>query len=106
MSGYSTVNYADVEPISDVMHFLRDPLDAEDLGLTVVDVDDVWEGKAHDHAEKGHEEIYLLVDGSATMTVDDEEISLDAGDAIRVDPGSTRQLTITDGGTVVVAGAP
>lgn len=106
MSGYSTVNYEDVAPISDAMHFLRDPLDADNLGLTVIDVDGEWEGKPHDHADGGHEEVYLLFDGAATLTVDGEALDLDPGEAVRVDPASTRQLRIRDGGTVVVAGAP
>lgn len=106
MSGYSTVHYGDVEPISEAMHFLRDPLDCENLGLTVIDVDGEWEGKAHEHTEEDHEEVYLLMEGEATLTVEGEELSLDLGDAVRVDPESTRQLSVSDDGTVIVAGAP
>lgn len=104
---YDTVNYDDVEPIADGMHFLRDPLDCEELGLTVVECEPGWTGKPHDHDEDGEEEIYLLVDGRATLTVEDEAVAMTEGDAVRVDPSDTRQIENGDAeSTFVIAGAP
>lgn len=103
---YDRVNYGQVEPKAPSMHFLRDPLDCDKLGITVIDPDDGWSGMEHDHADRDHEEVYLLVDGSATLTVEGEEVGLDPGDAVRVEPEATRLLDITGDSQMVIAGAP
>jgi len=102
---YDRANYAEVEPLAPGMHFLREELACQKLGLTVLDADEGWEGLEHDHAEDGEEELYLLVDGSCHLTVDGEQLSLDAGDVVRVDPEATRQLSFDDESTMVIAGA-
>jgi quercetin dioxygenase-like cupin family protein len=105
--GYDTTAYDDVEPRAPGMYFLRDALDCENLGVTVVEADAGWEGMEHDHGDAGHEEVYVLLHGGATLTVDGEDIELTPGDAARVDPGSTRDLAFTaDGSKMVIAGAP
>jgi mannose-6-phosphate isomerase-like protein (cupin superfamily) len=109
MADFSVTNYADVEPVGGGLHFLRDALDCEHLGVSVIDADAGWEGKPHDHAESDHEEVYVLVEGSATVRLGDasEEVSLAVGDAVRVDPGTRRQFVAGDDGAVlVVVGAP
>jgi len=103
---HDRVNYRDVEPKAPSMHFLREALDCENLGLTVLDTDGEWTGMEHDHAGDDHEEVYLLLEGSATMTVDGEAVELDEGDAIRVDPDATRRIQIDEESLVVAAGAP
>lgn len=103
---YNKVNYETTEANSG-MHFLRDPLDCEDHGVTVVDAEPGWEGPEHEHSENDHEEVYLLVDGEATITIDGEDVPVEAGDAVRIPPGATRQ--ITNGEThsqFVLTGAP
>ena len=109
MSDHTLVNHADVEPVGGGLHFLRDALDCEGLGVSVIDVDAGWEGKPHDHSGSDHEEVYVLVEGSATVTVGDgeETLSLESGDAVRVAPDERRQVTAGDDGAfLVVAGAP
>lgn len=104
---HSKIRYDEVDQVADAMHFLREPLDCEQLGLTVVDCPPGWEGKPHDHADEGEEEVYLLVEGEATITVDGEDVSLAAGDALRVAPGARRQIHNGDTeSTFVVVGAP
>ncbi|OYR42279.1 MULTISPECIES: cupin domain-containing protein [unclassified Halorubrum] len=105
--GYDTTAYDDVEPRAPGMYFLRDALDCESLGVTVVEADDGWEGMEHDHADAGHEEVYVLLHGAATLTVDGEAVELGPGDAVRVDADSTRDLAFSaDGSRMVIAGAP
>jgi uncharacterized cupin superfamily protein len=104
---YTKVNYRDVEPRAEAMHFLRDALGCENLGLTVVDCDPGWTGMEHDHADGGHEEVYYLVDGGATMHVDGDEVAMDPGDALRVSPDASRQIENGPrASTFVVVGAP
>lgn len=101
------VNYHDVDQVGDAMHFLREPLGCDHLGLTVVECTPGWEGKEHDHSEQGEEEVYLLLEGNATVVADGERIPLEAGDALRLSPDTTRQIKNGDTeSTFVLAGAP
>jgi quercetin dioxygenase-like cupin family protein len=105
--GYDRTAYADVEPRAPGMYFLRDALDCTELGVTVVEADADWDGMEHDHADDGQEEVYALLEGEATITVDGDAVALSAGDAVRVDPDSTRTLSFdADGSRMVIAGAP
>ncbi|AGN01131.1 cupin [Salinarchaeum sp. Harcht-Bsk1] len=103
---YDSVNYEDVEPAAPGMHFLRDALDAEQVGVTVLDADEGWSGLEHDHAEDGQEEVYVLVEGSATVTVEGEAVSMEAGDVLRIDPEATRSIDVEEESQFVLVGAP
>jgi quercetin dioxygenase-like cupin family protein len=89
---YTKVNYKDVEPKADGMYFLRDALECEQMGVTVVDCDPGWTGKEHDHADEGQEEVYVLLDGEATVTVEGEAVEMEPGDAIRISPDATHRI--------------
>jgi quercetin dioxygenase-like cupin family protein len=103
---YTKTEYDSVEPKAPGMHFLRDALDCEQLGVTVLDAGEGWEGMEHDHADEDHEEVYVLVEGSGEITVEGETVSLAAGDAVRVAPGATRSLSFDAESQMVIAGAP
>lgn len=104
---YDQTAYDDVEPLAPGMYFLRDALGSDQLGVTVVEGRDGWEGKRHDHADDGQEEVYLLIEGAATLSIEGESIELTAGDAVRVDPEAARELEFTaDDSLMVIAGAP
>ena len=45
-------NYRDVDDTNG-LHFLRDELECENVGVTVLECDPGWEGKEHDHGESG-----------------------------------------------------
>jgi uncharacterized cupin superfamily protein len=55
----------------------------------------------HDE-EGGHEELYVVVRGSARFLVDGDEHALPAGTVVLVAPGSTREAFATEPGTVVL----
>ncbi|MFH5800660.1 cupin domain-containing protein [Haladaptatus sp. CMAA 1911] len=104
---YEKVNYHDVESVADGLHFLRDPLGCEQFGISVLECEPGWTGKEHAHVDREHEEVYLLVDGSATVTVNDEDVQMEGGDAIRLPPEATRQIQNGDTESLfVLAGAP
>lgn len=94
--GHDRVDVDEVESVADGMHFLRDPLDSEAVGVTVVDAEAGWTGQPHDHADEDHEEVYLLLEGSATVEVEGRNVSLDPGQAVRIDPDTTRQIRVED----------
>ena len=89
---YSKADSRDVEPIAEGLRFLRDPLDCEKVGVSILDADPGWTGKEHDHAEDGQEEVYVLLEGSATVTVDGEDVALESGEALRIPADATRQI--------------
>lgn len=104
---HTKVDYEDVAPVGGGLHFLREPLDCDQLGVSVLDCEPNWSGKPHNHADDHQKEVYVLVEGAATITVDDEDVSLEAGEAIRVAADSDRQLHNGDAPSqFVIVGAP
>ncbi len=103
---YTIDSLDDVEPRAPGMQFLREPLDCEHLGVTVLDVDAGWTGKEHDHTHDSQEEVYVLVDGAGTITIDGVDLSIERGDVVRIDPASTRQLEFEEDSLMIIAGAP
>ncbi|THE63032.1 cupin domain-containing protein [Salinadaptatus halalkaliphilus] len=89
---YRKVNYEDVDQVSSAMHFLSDPLETEQVGVTVARCDPGWNSRPHDHADNDHEEVYVLIEGEATVVIDDEPIEMETGDAVWISPESTRQI--------------
>lgn len=103
---HTRIQYDSVEPKAPGMYFLRDALECEQLGLTVLEANEGWEGMEHDHAHDDQEEVYLLVDGGGRITIDGEVVDLESGDAVRVAPGATRELAFDTESLMVIAGAP
>ncbi|WP_122090711.1 cupin domain-containing protein [Halalkalicoccus subterraneus] len=104
---YTKTNYTDVDPIAESLYFLREPLDCENLGVSVLECEPGWTGKEHDHADEGEEEVYLLVDGEATVEIEGDSVEMAEGDAVRIPAEATRR--IENGETesrFVLVGAP
>jgi hypothetical protein len=63
-------------------------------------------GKAHDERESGQEEIYIPVAGSGHIVIDDDEVALEPGIFVLVEPESTRQVVAGPTGlSYVIVGA-
>lgn len=94
------------------MWFLRDVLGAQRLGVTLMELAPGGKGKRHDHADEDHEEIYLVLDGELTVELgeqgDPDTVTVGPEEALRVDPGTTRQLFNRgeSDARLVIAGAP
>ena len=59
----------------------------------------------HRHADQ--EEVYVLVQGTARVRIEDDLVELGVWDAVRVPPGATRGMEAGDGGAEILAfGAP
>jgi mannose-6-phosphate isomerase-like protein (cupin superfamily) len=86
---------------------VRRQLDARAFGFNYFTLPPNVAGREHDHAEQDQEEVYFVVRGSGTMTVDGEELELRPGRFVRVDPATTRVPTAgPDGLEFVTFGAP
>lgn len=109
---YDTAGKTDAESVMDDeyggMWFLKDQLDTEELGFTVLELEPGAQGKEHDHGDAGQEEVYYVVDGVVDVEVGGETVTLESEEAIRIDSGEPRQ--IHNRGNVptklVLAGAP
>jgi mannose-6-phosphate isomerase-like protein (cupin superfamily) len=70
-----------------------DELGVRSFGLQVLDFPAGFaDYPEHDHAEDGQEEVYVVLEGSADLTVDGEQIPVEAGSLIRVEPRATRKV--------------
>jgi tetratricopeptide (TPR) repeat protein len=58
----------------------------------------------HDEERSGHEELYLVLDGHATFTVDGQEVDAPAGTIVFVnEPSTQRKANANEAGTTVLA---
>ena len=57
----------------------------------------------HDHAESGQEEVYIVLEGVATLAAAGEEHRLEPGVYARVGPSEPRKLATGEEGAVVLA---
>ena len=57
----------------------------------------------HDHSDDGQEEVYLLLEGSATLRAGDRDLRLERGQIVRVPPGVTRTWEPGEKGATILA---
>lgn len=82
--------------------YVREELDAAQIGLTHYRLrPGRGQGWAHRHGVA--EEIYVVLSGGGRIKVDDERFELRPLDAVRVAPGSARELAAGDDGLEVLA---
>lgn len=60
------------------------------------------EGYTFTHRHRKQEEVYLAIEGSGIIQVDDELLEIDRGDAVRVSPQARRALKAGEKGLLVV----
>jgi len=96
--GYKKASTGDVDSVVPEEHggmwFLRDALETERLGVTVLELEPDAKGKEHDHSEDGQEEVYVVIEGAVDvdLTDGDETVTLGVDDALRLDPDESRQI--------------
>ena len=105
---YEIVDAADVEPTyGGVFRQIRQRLGVQAFGVNQVDLPPHAEGRRHDHADSGQEEVYLVLAGDGVMVVDGEEVELRPGRYVFVAAASVRQPVAGPAGlSWVVVGAP
>ena len=67
-------------------------LEARSIRMNQFDNEPNQAGKEHDESESGQEEIYAALRGSGVIVVDGEEIPLEPGRYVLVEPETTRQV--------------
>jgi quercetin dioxygenase-like cupin family protein len=107
--GYSTVDVAQLEGEGPggMVRKVRRALGASAFGCNYFTLPPGADGREHDHAATGQEEVYFVVRGSGRLRVGGEDVELRPGIFVRVDPESTRMPTAgPDGLEFVALGAP
>ena len=87
---------------------LRRTLDIGAFGASASYQAKAGEDVVGEHDEFGpgadrHEELYVVVQGSATFTLDGEEVDAPHGTVVFVQPGTTRKAVARSDGTIVLA---
>ena len=110
---YTKKNLRDVEDsavkfgLSDAQEarFARRDLAAEQTGLTHLIIKP-GQREAFAHRHRDAEEVYVVLAGSGRVKLDDDMVDLTKLDAVRVGPGTTRQLEAgANGVEVLIVGA-
>jgi hypothetical protein len=110
-SGWESVRLDEIDPIPVVGGTLlwrpvRRTLDVGAFGINAYTAPSVGDHVVEEHTEEalGHEEIYLVVSGHATFTLDEETLEAPAGTVVFVrDPKVKRHARATEPDTTVLA---
>jgi quercetin dioxygenase-like cupin family protein len=73
-------------------HLARKTLGAESFGFNVVDIEPGGQIPAHDHSGDNQEEVFVILDGQATIVTGDEEHDAPAGTYVRYAPEVHRTI--------------
>lgn len=79
-------------------------LDVRSFGMQVLDFPAGFSDyPEHDHAEDGQEEVYMVLRGRADFVIDGEEVTISAGEMLKVDAASKRKLQPGHDGVRILA---
>lgn len=86
------------------MKLVRHGLGVQSFGLQVIDFPpNADQYPEHDHSHDSQEEVYIVVDGAATLQAGGEEHELRPGSFARVGPSEKRKLVTGAEGARVIA---
>ena len=108
MTGFTLIHLQEI-PARDMWIPIRDHLGIEAFGVNAYRAEAAGDTVISDHVEtlSRHEELYVVVAGHATFTVDGEEIDAPQGTLVFVGDPATRRTAVAEepGTTVLVTGA-
>jgi quercetin dioxygenase-like cupin family protein len=94
--GYTIKNVDDFDEMEGsgnaTWHLARKTLGAESFGFNVVDIGPGGQIPEHDHSGDNQEEVFIILDGRATIIADDEEREAPAGTYCRYAPEVSRTI--------------
>jgi quercetin dioxygenase-like cupin family protein len=90
--GYTVVHVDDIEPSGPggAVRFVRRELDVAAFGINWFELPANGEGREHDEAQSGQEEVSFVVRGGGHWRVDGEHVVVNEGSFIRFDAATTR----------------
>lgn len=87
-----------VETFRDAFFKMRRALGVTAFGLNEVVIPAGGSGIEHDEVATDHEEVYVVLEGAGTATIDGEPVAIREGDYLRVPPEATRLMEAGDDG--------
>jgi uncharacterized cupin superfamily protein len=91
---YRFVDAREVKPRLSVLRPIREALGIGSFGVNEIDLPPNTAGHPeHDELKTNHDELYAVLAGGGTMTVDGEQIELMPGRYVFVTPESRRQIS-------------
>ena len=99
---HKVVQAGEIEARHGVFRPLTEPLGVAAFKVNQLEFPPGHEGPEHDHAGNGEEEVYVVVSGSGTLRIGDEEIAVEPGSYVFCSPDTRRQLKAGDDGLVFV----
>jgi len=115
MAGYTVQNLKEIDnqgvnfglDENDIqLRMAKDPLECADCGLTYMRLGPGWR-TPFGHNHKTQEEIYILVNGSARMKLEDKLVDMKPFTAVRVSPETMRSYEGgPEGAELIVIGTP
>jgi len=109
MADVTVKSFDELESHGGQFLYARKGLGVTAFGMNVEKLPPDWDGyPEHDHAEDGQEEVYVVIDGSATLRVGDDTFEMGPGTMARVGPAEKRKVVPGDGGAtlIVLGGTP
>jgi mannose-6-phosphate isomerase-like protein (cupin superfamily) len=106
--GYSVAHVDEIEGSGPggAFHFVRRELGVAAFGINWVNLPPNSEGREHDEAETGQEEVNVVIRGSGTYRIEGEDVPVRVGSFVRFDPGTTRMpIAGPEGMTMIAVGA-
>lgn len=102
---YTHLNADDpaVEVFRGVFLKMRRGLGTTGFGINEIRLAPGAAGAEHDESDTGQEEVYAILEGSGTFTIDGTAVGVVAGDYLRVDPGTMRVPVAGDDGLRFIA---
>jgi len=90
---YHVKDAAEMEPRSGAVRLVRRELGIKSLGVNQYRFPPEWpDYPEHDETETNHEELYFVLAGGGTMTVDGDDVKLIPGRYVYVSPESKRKI--------------
>ena len=107
MSGHTILHSDDIEKSGNWL-LVRRSLDLSSFGLNMVDIAPGEKIPEHDETERDQEEVFLALQGDATIVIDGDDHALAEGTFARLGPEATR--TVANNGSetirILIASAP
>ena len=103
--GYTRLNHDDpsIESFRGAFYKMRKALGATAFGINEIRLPPNTAGVEHNEQDTGHEEVYVVLEGSGTFTIDGDDVEVSPGDYVRVDADSTRVIVGGDAGVTFLA---
>jgi mannose-6-phosphate isomerase-like protein (cupin superfamily) len=105
MSDYTVKSIEELESINHgAVKLAGAELGVRSFGMQVLDFPGGFtDYPAHDHAEDGQEEVYVLLRGSAEFEIDRERVTVGAGELVRISPAVMRKVLPGPDGVRILA---